>query len=233
MSPFITQENNEWHHGRHADVGSDDYNRFVQSKQYRETNCSDQLNTPDRNDAHEHTKCDRECFEFIALVPTVNMLIKKRLHFFSVEQIADTISLFDIQKRDDQQKCMVWCEQIYVMLMSHETFKEYSRKLIPDTKNYAAAYFTLPVESLDRVNEIVDSGLKAGGNEPIPMTEEGFMQIRKMIDFDGHTWDIIFMDLSKFKKDYNQITPIEYIKRKKRKITKVILPSMCFLSVVC
>jgi len=46
---------------------------------------------------------------------------------------------------------------------------------------------------------------------------------------------ITFLDWlrSKFKKDYNQITPIEYIKRKKRKITKVILPSLCFLSVVC
>lgn len=103
---FITQENNEWNHGRNADVGSDDYNRFVQSKKYREKNCSDQLKTPDRNDAHEHTKCDRDCFEFIALVPTVNMLIKKRLHFFSVEQSADKISWFDIQKRDDHQKCI-------------------------------------------------------------------------------------------------------------------------------
>jgi predicted lactoylglutathione lyase len=42
---------------------------------------------------------------------------------------------------DDQQKCMVWCEQIYVMLMSHETFKEYSRKLIPDTRELRSCIF--------------------------------------------------------------------------------------------
>lgn len=100
---------------------------------------------------------------------------------------------------DDHQKCMVWCEQIYVMLMSRETFRTYSRKTIPDTKNYVAAYYTLPVESLDRVNEIVESGLKAGGKEPIQMLDEGFMQLRRIEDLDGHIWDIIFMDLSKFR----------------------------------
>lgn len=108
---------------------------------------------------------------------------------------------------DDSQKCMVWSEQIYVMLISKEKFQSYSRKPVSNNinninnKNNTDAYFTLPVESLDRVNEIVDSGLKAGGTEPIPMTDEGFMQIRKIVDFDGHTWDIIFMDLSKFKKE--------------------------------
>lgn len=102
---------------------------------------------------------------------------------------------------DDQQKCMVWSEQIYVMLISQEKFKTYSKKPISGKKNNIDAYFTIPVESLDVVNEIVDKGLKAGGTEPIPMIDEGFMQIRKIEDFDGHTWDIIYMDLSKFRKE--------------------------------
>jgi predicted lactoylglutathione lyase len=102
---------------------------------------------------------------------------------------------------DDQQKCMVWSEHIYVMLMSHDKFKSYSKKTIPDTKKYTAAYYTLPVESADRVNEIADCGLKAGGTEPIPPINHGFIQLRKIEDFDGHTWDIIFLDMSKFKKE--------------------------------
>lgn len=102
---------------------------------------------------------------------------------------------------DDQQKCMVWSEQIYVMLISQEKFKTYSKKPISGKKNNIDAYFTIPVESLDVVNEIVDKGLKAGGTEPIPIIDEGFMQIRKIEDFDGHTWDIIYMDLSKFRKE--------------------------------
>ncbi|WP_435356737.1 glyoxalase/bleomycin resistance/extradiol dioxygenase family protein [Emticicia sp. SJ17W-69] len=102
---------------------------------------------------------------------------------------------------DEHQKCMVWSEQIYVMLIAQEKFKTYSRKPILGKKNKIDAYFTLPVESLDVVNEIVDNGLKAGGTEPIPMIDEGFMQIRKIEDFDGHTWDIIYMDLSKFRQE--------------------------------
>lgn len=101
---------------------------------------------------------------------------------------------------DEHQKCMVWSEHIYVMLLSLEKFKSYSKKTISDTKNCLAAYYTLPVESLDRVNKIVGNGLKAGGIEPTPMIDEGFMQIRRIEDHDGHIWDIIYMDLNKFRK---------------------------------
>lgn len=100
---------------------------------------------------------------------------------------------------DEHQKCMVWSEQIYVMLLSQEVFRSYTKKPIPDTKNNTAATFTLPVESLDRVNEIIESGLKAGGTEPMPMQDEGFMQVRSIEDLDGHTWGVIYLDLDKFK----------------------------------
>lgn len=103
---------------------------------------------------------------------------------------------------DDQQKCMVWSEEIYVMLIAQEKFRSYTKKAIPNTKDSLATYFTLPVDSLERVNEIVESGLKAGGTEEIPMVDEGFMQIRRLTDFDGHTWHFIFMDITKFRKEY-------------------------------
>jgi predicted lactoylglutathione lyase len=99
---------------------------------------------------------------------------------------------------DKQQKCMVWSEQIYVMLQEKEVFRAYNKKIIPDTKSNNTVSFTLPVESFDRVNEIVEKGLKAGGIETIPMINEGYMQIRRIEDIDGHTWDIIFLDLDKF-----------------------------------
>lgn len=100
---------------------------------------------------------------------------------------------------DDNQKCMVWCEQIYVMLISQEKFNLYNRKTIPYLKGTQVASYTLPVESLDKVNEIIASGLKAGGTEPIPMIDEGFMQIRRIEDYDGHIWDIVFLDMAMFR----------------------------------
>lgn len=102
------------------------------------------------------------------------------------------------QFSDDQAKCMVWSDHIYVMIMTHEKFQTFTKKQIADTKNYIAGLFALSVDSLDQVNGIVDKGLKAGGTEPMPMMDHGFMQLRKIEDYDGHTWEIFYMDMSKF-----------------------------------
>lgn len=100
----------------------------------------------------------------------------------------------------DNQKCMTWSDQIYLMLQSYEMFKSGNKKNLPDTKQNTIATFTLPVESLDKVNEIIEKGLKAGGTESTPMLDEGFMQMRNIEDLDGHNWGIIYMDIEKFKK---------------------------------
>jgi uncharacterized protein len=99
----------------------------------------------------------------------------------------------------DNQKCMVWSDQIYVMLQAHEMFKSGIQKKLADTKKNIIATFTLPVESLDRVNEIMENGLKAGGTEPKPILDEGFMQVRNIEDLDGHNWGIIYLNVDKFK----------------------------------
>jgi len=100
----------------------------------------------------------------------------------------------------DDQKCMVWTDQIYVMLQTPEMSKTGEKKIIADPKKNRIATFTLPVESLEKVNEIMENGLKAGGKEPTELIDEGFMQIRNIEDLDGHNWGIIFLDIEKFKK---------------------------------
>ena len=99
----------------------------------------------------------------------------------------------------DDQKCMVWSNEIYVMLQTWEMFKSGNNKNMADPRRNTIATFTLPVESLERVNEIVENGLKAGGIEPRPILDEGFMQVRNIEDLDGHNWGIIYLDIEKFK----------------------------------
>lgn len=99
----------------------------------------------------------------------------------------------------DDQKCMVWSEQIYVMLQTLKMAESGNKKNLADPKKNTIATFTLPVESLDKVNEIVENGLKAGGTEPTPMIDEGFMQVRNLEDLDGHIWGIIYLNIDKFK----------------------------------
>jgi predicted lactoylglutathione lyase len=102
------------------------------------------------------------------------------------------------QFSDDSGKCMVWSENIFVMLLSHEKFASFATKPIADTKLNVAGLFSLSLDSLDEVNSMMANGLKAGGIEPSEMKDYGFMQQRTIEDFDGHTWEIFYMDMSKF-----------------------------------
>ncbi len=102
------------------------------------------------------------------------------------------------QFSDDNGKCMVWSESIYVMLLTHEKFKTFTSKAIADTKSKIAGLFSLSLNSIDEVNSTVTKGLKFGGIEVGELRDYGFMQQRTIEDFDGHTWEIFYMDMSKF-----------------------------------
>lgn len=102
------------------------------------------------------------------------------------------------QFSDDTAKCMVWSENIYVMLLTHEKFSTFTTKQIADTKSKIAGLFSLSLESIEEVNKLMTNGLNAGGIEPNEMRDYGFMQQRTIEDFDGHTWEVFYMDMSKF-----------------------------------
>lgn len=105
------------------------------------------------------------------------------------------------QFSDDSGKCMVWSDSIFVMLLSHDKFASFATKPIADTKSALAGLFSLSVGSVAEVNNMVENGLRAGGTEPHEMRDYGFMQQRSLEDFDGHTWEIFYMDMSKFPKE--------------------------------
>lgn len=101
------------------------------------------------------------------------------------------------QFSDDTTKCMVWSETIFVMLLTHEKFATFATKPIADTKSSLAGLFSLSFDSMDDVNNLMTNGLKAGGIEPNEMRDYGFMQQRTIEDFDGHTWEVFYMDITK------------------------------------
>ena len=102
------------------------------------------------------------------------------------------------QFSDETAKCMVWSETIFVMLLTHEKFASFASKPIADTKSKLAGLFSLSTNSIDELNHIMTNGLKAGGIEPNEMRDHGFMQERTIEDFDGHTWEIFYMDMTQF-----------------------------------
>lgn len=101
------------------------------------------------------------------------------------------------QFSDDTAKCMVWSDTIFVMLLTHEKFSSFTAKPIADTKSHIAGLFSLSVNNVEELNKIMELGISAGGTEPTEMRDHGFMQQRTLEDFDGHTWEIFFMDMTK------------------------------------
>ena len=87
------------------------------------------------------------------------------------------------------------------MIMTHEKFAGFATKPIADTKSNLAGLFSLSLDSIDEVNRLMTNGLKAGGIEPNKMKDYGFMQQRTIEDFDGHTWEIFYMDITKFPRE--------------------------------
>ena len=102
------------------------------------------------------------------------------------------------QFSDDSGKCMVWSEHIFVMLLSHEKFSSFATKPIADTKSKLAGLFSLSLESIEAVHQVMEKGLNAGGIEPHEIRDYGFMLQRTLEDFDGHTWEIFHMDMTKY-----------------------------------
>jgi uncharacterized protein len=102
------------------------------------------------------------------------------------------------QFSDDSAKCMVFSEHIYVMLLTHERFATFTTKPIADVTKTISAILSLSVDSVAKMNEIVDNALTVGGKEPTEPKDHGFMQQRTLEDLDGHTWEIFYMDITKF-----------------------------------
>ncbi len=123
----------------------------------------------------------------------------------AVRDLAKSVDLYTAlgftinpQFSDDAGKCMVWSDNIFLMLLSHDKFNSFATKPIADTKSAVAGLFSLSMDSDDAMNEAVDKALKAGAIEPTELRDYGFMVQRTIEDFDGHTWEIFHMDMSKF-----------------------------------
>lgn len=100
---------------------------------------------------------------------------------------------------DKDQKCMKWSDTILLMLQSKEFFNSYLNKPLNDATKYQSPSHTLPVESIEKVNEMMENALKFGGREPAPVLDEGFMYLRSIEDLDGFLWGIMYLDIDKFK----------------------------------
>jgi uncharacterized protein len=104
------------------------------------------------------------------------------------------------QFSDETAACMVISEANYVMLLTHTKFKGFSDNPIPDTKKQTGLMVALECADRGEVDVKVNAGLGAGGSEPRPANDYGFMYQRTIADPDGHRWEPFYMDMSQMPK---------------------------------
>jgi uncharacterized protein len=102
----------------------------------------------------------------------------------------------NLQFSDDTAACMVISEENYVMLLTHAKFKGFSKSSIPDAHKMAGFMVALECANRAEVDAMVKAGLHAGGSEPTPANDLGFMYQRTIADPDGHRWEPFYMDMS-------------------------------------
>jgi uncharacterized protein len=101
---------------------------------------------------------------------------------------------------DDTAACMVISEHNYVMLLTHDKFKGFSKNTIPDAHKQTGLMVALECSGNAEVDTKMKAALAAGGTEPTPANDYGFMYQRTIADPDGHRWEPFFMDMSKMPK---------------------------------
>lgn len=104
------------------------------------------------------------------------------------------------QFTDDSSACMAFNETIFVMLLTHDKFKQFTSKAIIDAQNTVGVINALSLASRDEVNAFAEKAVQAGGNEYAEPKDYGFMHQRSFEDLDGHHWEVFYMDLDKFPK---------------------------------
>ncbi|MFF8604787.1 VOC family protein [Streptomyces sp. NPDC015346] len=105
---------------------------------------------------------------------------------------------FNPQFSDDTAACLVISDTIFAMLLTEAKFKEFTKpgKEIADATKTTEVLIALSAESREKVDELADGALAAGGSAAKEPLDYGTMYGRSFTDPDGHHWEVMWMDPS-------------------------------------
>ncbi|WP_022681412.1 VOC family protein [Sphingobium bisphenolivorans] len=96
---------------------------------------------------------------------------------------------------DDSAQMLSFSDTIHVMLLTHDRFTSFTPRKIPDAQQTAQVLLALSEASRADVDSVTQKALAAGGTEPNPRQDYGFMYGRSFADPDGHIWEVTRMDV--------------------------------------
>lgn len=89
--------------------------------------------------------------------------------------------------------CLKWDENIYFMVLRREFLATFTDKQIIDPATMAQVQSGFSRGSREEVDAVAEAGLAAGGSEPRPAEDLGFMYSRDIEDPDGNIIAFMYM----------------------------------------
>ncbi len=108
---------------------------------------------------------------------------------------------FDLRFTDETAACMAVSEEIFVMLLTHAKFAQFTPLPIADAHKVSGAMLALSYGSREEVDEVMAKALAAGGREVRPADDYGFMYGRSFSDLDGHIWEPVWLSINQMMAD--------------------------------
>jgi predicted lactoylglutathione lyase len=103
---------------------------------------------------------------------------------------------FNPKFTNEKGTCLIIGENINAMLLVEEFYKTFTNKQICNTTITSEVIISVSVETREKVDEMIEKVVKAGGSEYMKTQDYGWMYHRTFLDIDGHHWEIFFMDES-------------------------------------
>jgi predicted lactoylglutathione lyase len=95
---------------------------------------------------------------------------------------------------DETAAAMQWSDSIFVMILTHDKWKSFTDRPIPDAGSSEVA-LCLAFDSRDEVNAVTEAAGRNGGMVDVnPPQDHSFMMSRSFTDPDGHVWEPMWMD---------------------------------------
>ena len=95
---------------------------------------------------------------------------------------------------DENAACVVIDKNIFFMVLTREYLGTFTDKTIIDTTTHAQASIAFSRDNREEVDLIMEKGIAAGGKEPRPAQDYGFMYSRDIEDPDGNILGFLYMD---------------------------------------
>ncbi|WP_189956154.1 VOC family protein [Streptomyces alanosinicus] len=100
------------------------------------------------------------------------------------------------QFSDEKAASVVISDTIFAMLLTKPFYSTFTKKEIADATTTSEVLVCLSAESREKVDELVDRAIAAGGTPSGQTQDHGFMYGRGFDDLDGHSWEVMWMDPS-------------------------------------